>query len=40
MAAGEIEYSLMRDSGLYLMVVSLFLFFSVLSILGEKIIRV
>jgi hypothetical protein len=38
MASSEVEYSLMRDGGWYL--VPSVLFFSVLSILGQKIIRV
>jgi hypothetical protein len=40
MATSEIEYSLMRDGGLYMVPACLFLFFSVLSILGQKIMRV
>jgi hypothetical protein len=40
MASSEIEYSLMRDGGLYPEPVCLFLFFSVLSILAQKTIRV
>jgi hypothetical protein len=39
MASSEIEYSLMRDDGWYLVPVCPFLFFSVLSVLGQKIIR-